>query len=249
MLTAFVWGLVASSSLVLGGWLGLRLSFAKRTLGIIMGFGAGTLISAVSYEMILDGLIISMDTAAGTDVVAAGFLIGAATFFLLDRWVDRIGAGDRKGINATHASSLVIPLVLATVLDGIPETALIGLSILRGNTVSLSMLIAVFLSNLPEAIAGTSGMKSGGWKTTRVIVLWGAVAIVCALAAGVGYQLLAEADQSWIAFMKSFTAGAIMMMLANTMMPEAYDHGGKLAGVFTVLGFAVSVSVALMEAT
>jgi ZIP family zinc transporter len=245
MLNAFLWGLVASSSLLLGGLLGLKFKFGKRTLGIIMAFGAGTLISAIAYEMILDGIRI----AAGTGAIALGFLIGAATFFLLDKWIDRIGAGNRKEIDATHESNLVFPLVLAIVLDGVPETAVIGLSILDGGTVSLAMLFAVFLSNLPEAIASTSGMKAGGWNGTKVMLLWLIIAVVCATAAGVGYQLLAEAAESWLAFMKAFAAGAIMMMLANTMMPEAFNHGGKLAGVFTVLGFAMSVTVALLEAT
>lgn len=244
MLAAFAWGLVASSSLLLGGWLGLKFSFGRRTLGIIMAFGAGTLISAVAYEMILDGIRI----AAGTGAIALGFLIGAATFFLMDKWIDRIGAASRKAIDAVHESTLVVPLVLAIVLDGVPETAVIGLSILDGGTVSLAMLIAVFLSNLPEAIASTSGMKSGGWNGARVMLLWLSIAIVCAVAAAVGYLLLADAAASWLAFMKAFAAGAIMMMLANTMMPEAYNHGGKLAGVFTVLGFAMSVTVALLEA-
>jgi ZIP family zinc transporter len=243
MLNAFLWGLVASSSLLLGGLLGLRFRFGKRTLGIVMAFGAGTLISAIAYEMILDGIRI----AAGTGAIALGFLTGAATFFLLDKWIDTMGAGNRKGIGAAHESNLVFPLVLAIVLDGIPETAVIGLSILDGGTVSLAMLIAVFLSNLPEAIASTSGMKAGGWNGTKVMLLWLIIAIVCAVAAGAGYQLLADATESWVAFMKAFAAGAIMMMLANTMMPEAYNHGGKLAGVFTVLGFAMSVTVALLE--
>jgi ZIP family zinc transporter len=245
MLNAFFWGLVASSSLLLGGLLGLKFKFGKRTLGIIMAFGAGTLISAVAYEMILDGIRI----AAGTGAIALGFLIGAALFFLLDKWIDRVGAGNRKGIDASHESNLAIPLVLAIVLDGVPETAVIGLSLLDGGTVSMAMLIAVFLSNLPEAIASTSGMKSGGWNGKKIMLLWFIIAIVCAGAAGVGYQLLAEAAASSLAFMKAFAAGAIMMMLANTMMPEAYNHGGKLAGVFTVLGFAMSVTVALLEAT
>jgi ZIP family zinc transporter len=244
MLNAFLWGLVASSSLLLGGLLGLKFNFGKRTLGIIMAFGAGTLISAVAYEMILDGVRI----AAGTGAIALGFLIGAALFFLLDKLIDRIGAGNRKGIDAAHESNLAIPLVLAIVLDGVPETAVIGLSLLDGGTVSMAMLIAVFLSNLPEAIASTSGMKAGGWNGKKVMLLWFIIAIVCS-AAGVGYQLLAEAAASSLAFMKAFAAGAIMMMLANTMMPEAYNHGGKLAGVFTVLGFAMSVTVALLEAT
>lgn len=240
---AFLWGLIASSSYLLGGLLALGVSFGKRTLGVIMAFGAGALISAVAYELVLDAVKLSF----GSGGTAAGFLIGAATFFLLDRGIGAIGAGDRKAIDATHQSSLVVPLVLATILDGIPESTVVGLSILSGGKVSVAMLVAVFISNLPEAIASTTGMKAGEWSGAKIILLWIIIVIACAVAAPLGYQLLADASVVWLSFIKAFAAGAILMMLANTMMPEAYNHGGKLAGVFTVLGFGVSVVVVLLE--
>jgi len=113
--------------------------------------------------------------------------------------------------------------------------------------VGVAMLIAVFISNLPEAIASTTGMRAGAWSGTKVMLLWLVIAVVCALAAMAGYQLLGAAPPTMLSFIKAFAAGAILMMLANTMMPEAYCHGGKLAGAFTVLGFAVSVTVVLLE--
>ena len=245
MLQAFIWGLVASSSLLLGGLLALSFTFGKRTLGVIMAFGAGTLISTVAYELILDAVNLSL----GSGSTALGFLIGAATFFLFDKLIEVFGAGSRKAIDATHQSTLAVPLVLAIVLDGVPESTVIGLSILDGGTVSVAMLIAVFTSNLPEAIASTTGMKAGAWGGTKIMLLWSIIAVVCAVAAAAGYQLLGEAPTPRLSFIKAFAAGAILMMLANTMMPEAYNHGGKLAGIFTVLGFGLSVMVVLLERT
>ena len=243
MLTAFLWGLAANSSLLLGGILGLSLTFGNRTMGIIMAFGAGTLISAVSYELMLDAVKI----AQGTGVTAFAFLAGATVFFTCDKLIERFGARNRKSIGATQSSSLAAPLVLAIILDGVPESTVVGLSILQGGTVSVAMLIAVFISNLPEAIASTTGMKAGAWSPKKILLLWLLIAVACAFASALGYALLGNASELWLAFIKAFAAGAILMMLANTMMPEAFNHGGKLTGVFTVLGFALSMAVALLE--
>jgi ZIP family zinc transporter len=142
---------------------------------------------------------------------------------------------------------MVAPLVLGIILDGIPESTVIGLSILEGGAVSVSMLVAVFISNLPEAIASTTGMKAGAWSSKKILLLWLLIAIVCACASAAGYALMGNASAPSLAFINAFAAGAILMMLANVMLPEAYRHGGKLAGVFTVIGFGLSVGMVLME--
>ncbi len=243
MLSAFFWGLIASSSLLIGGLLGLKLSIGNRVLGAIMAFGAGTLMSTVAYELILD----SVKTTMGSGATAAGFFGGAAVFFLCDRSVEKLGARNRKSIDTPQPSSMVAPLVLGIILDGIPESTVIGLSILEGGAVSVSMLVAVFISNLPEAIASTTGMKAGAWSSKKILLLWLLIAIVCACASAAGYALMGNASAPWLAFINAFAAGAILMMLANVMLPEAYRHGGKLAGVFTVIGFGLSVGMVLME--
>src|SRR5262250_2442642 len=138
-------------------------------------------------------------------------------------------------------------MILAILLDGVPESLVIGLGILETGAVSLAMLIAVFLSNVPEAIAGTSGMGSGGWPKTRSLTLSFSIALLCAVFTAIGYVGFEHVPDSWLGFVQAFAGGAILMMLANTMIPEAYEHGRKLAGVFTVLGFAVSVGVILVE--
>jgi ZIP family zinc transporter len=243
MLDAFLWGLVATSSLVLGGLLGSWLTIGKRTLGAIMAFGAGVLISAVAYEMVFEAVSIGK----GTGAIGLGFFVGAFTFFFSDRLIEKFGAGERKAISPTQQSALVVPMVLAIILDGVPESTVIGLGILENGTVSLAMLVAVFISNLPEAIAGTTGMKSGGWSRRKILLLWLVIAVVCAFATVAGFSLFAGVSTFWLAFIEAFAAGAILIMLANTMMPEAFEHAGKLAGLFTVLGFAVSVVIVLLE--
>ncbi len=121
------------------------------------------------------------------------------------------------------------------------------MGILERGSVSPAMLVAVFISNLPEAIAGTTGMKSTGWSRRKILLLWLLIAVVCAFATVAGFSLFANASNFWLAFIEAFAGGAILMMLANTMMPEAFEHGGKLAGIFTVLGFALSVVIILLE--
>ena len=243
MVEAFAWGLLATSSLAIGGLIGASVAISERWLGVIMAFGAGVLLSAVAYELVFE----SIKLAGGSGFPVLGFFAGAMVFFFSDRAIGSLGAANRKSINASHASSLVVPMILAIVLDGVPESLVIGLGILETGTVSLAMLIAVFISNLPEAIAGTSGMMSGGWTKRRILGLWFSIALVCSVFTAIGYIGFEHVPDSWLGFVQAFAGGAILMMLANTMSPEAYEHGGKLAGVFTVLGFAVSVGVILVE--
>jgi ZIP family zinc transporter len=243
MLGAFIWAFIAASSLIVGGLIACWVNLSKRTVGIIMAFGAGVLISAVAYELVFE----SVKLAKFSGYPTLGFFLGAFTFFFADNLIEKMGAGDRKAIGASHHSSLVVPLVLAIILDGIPESVVIGLSLLEGGNVSVGMMVAVFISNIPEAVAGTSGMRSGGWSKTKILLLWLIIALVCAVASAIGFALLGDMPPFWLALVNAFAAGAILMMLANTMIPEAYEHGGKLAGVFTVLGFALAVWVVVLE--
>lgn len=243
MLIAFLWGLLATSSLVLGGSIATRFTLDRRTLGIIMAFGGGTLISAISYELVFEAVKLTK----GSGFAAYGFFAGAFVFYISDALLARMGAGDHSEIVPSQQSRLVVPMVLAIILDGIPESIVIGLGIFEGGAVSLAMLVAVFISNLPESIAGTIGMKASGIKRSRIILLWTAIALVCALASVAGFGLFSSASDRWLSFIQAFAGGAILMMLANSMMPEAYEHGGKLAGIFTVLGFFVSVVMVIVE--
>jgi ZIP family zinc transporter len=244
MMNAFLWGLLATSSLIIGGMIASRFSLGNKAIGVIMAFGAGTLISAISYELIFE----AVKLAKGTGFPAFGLFTGAMTFYFSDMLIGKLGAKGRMDPGASKQSSLVIPMVLAIILDGIPESIVIGLGIFeQKGTVSLAMLVAVFISNLPEAIAGSSGMKAGGWSRKKIILLWLVIALVCAFATLAGYSLFSGASDQWLAFIQAFAGGAILMMLANSMMPEAFEHGGKLAGVFTVLGFFVSVSMVILE--
>jgi ZIP family zinc transporter len=208
-----------------------------------MGFGAGVLISAVAFELVEEGY----ETAEGSGGVALGLFAGCAVFFVGDALIDRMGGADRKRVGARRAEGSALAIVLGIVLDGVPESMVIGLTLVQGGAVSAAFLVAVFLSNIPETIAATSGLAESGWRSSRIVGLWLLVAFVSGLAALAGYGILEEASPTTVAFVLTFAGGAILTMLADTMMPEAYEHGGKLVGPITTLGFAVAFAISVLE--
>jgi ZIP family zinc transporter len=243
MAESFLWGALASSSLVLGGLIALRIRIGARALGLVMAFGAGVLISAVAFELVEE----AFDTSSGEGAVALGLLTGSLVFFAGDAAIDRMGGNERKRSHGPQASGSALAIVLGIVLDGIPESAVLGLTVLQEGAVSVAFLVAVFLSNLPEAIAATTGLALSGWASRRILGLWLLVALVSALASLAGYALLDDASPRTVAFVLAFAGGAILTMLADTMMPEAFEHGGKLVGLLTTLGFALAFFVGSLE--
>jgi ZIP family zinc transporter len=240
---AFGWGTVAASSLVIGAIVALLFRIGLRTIGLIMAFGAGVLISAVAFDLVEEAYGMS----SGNGWVIAGIFAGCAVFFGGDVLIDRLGGGERKDAGGDQQSGSSLAIVLGTVLDGVPESMVIGLTIFKGGAVGAAYLIAVFLSNLPESISSTSGLVAGGWKKARVLWMWIGIAIVSGLASLAGYGLFQDSSPDVVAFVLTFAAGAIITMLANTMMPEAYEHGGKWVGVATTIGFAVAFTIHVLD--
>jgi ZIP family zinc transporter len=243
MAAAFGWGLLAASSLVIGALVALLLPIGLRTIGLIMGFGAGVLISAVAFDLVEEAAA----KASGQTAVIAGIFAGCGVFFGGDHLIDRWGGADRKDAQGAQESGSALAIVLGTVLDGIPESMVIGLTIFDSGTVGAAYLVAVFISNLPEAISSTAGLAAGGWTKARILWLWIAIALVSGVASLVGYGVFQHSSPNTVAFVLAFAAGAILTMLADTMMPEAYEHGGKLVGVVTTLGFAVAFVIHALD--
>ena len=239
MVAAFGWGLLSASSLVIGSLVAIWLHISLRVIGLIMGFGAGVLISAVAFDLVDE----AADKALGEGAVALGVFVGCGVFFGGDWLISRLGGGDRKDATGDQEGGSSLAIVLGTVLDGIPESMVIGLTIYEGGAVGAAYLAAVFISNLPEAISSTTGLLSGGWMKSRILWMWIAIAAVSGLASMAGYGLFQDSSPATVAFVLAFAAGAILTMLANTMMPEAFEHGGKLVGVVTTLGFAVAYAI------
>jgi zinc transporter, ZIP family len=243
LISAFAWGAFASSSLLVGAIAALNLKLSARVVGLVMGFGAGVLISAVAFELFAQA---AETTHRHSDV--AGIFAGSLTFYVGDRFIDRKGGEGRKRMRGGgQEAGVALAIVLGIVLDGIPESTVIGLDLHAGEGVSVAFLVAVFLSNLPEAAGASTGLASSGWSSRAIYTLWVAVSLVAGLASAVGYAIAEASGAEVYAFILAFAAGAILTMLADTMMPEAFTHGGKAVGLLTTLGFALSFAISSLE--
>jgi len=239
---AATWGLVAASTLIVGALLAIALPWRRRMIGLIAGFGAGALISALTLD-----LTRSAFETAGIPVVVVGLGAGALAFSAGNWALHRGGAvRHRKRSAGQQAGADPLGIVLGTVLDGIPESVVIGISLLAGEGVGLAFLAAVAISNLPEAVSATTGLCRVGWSTRGIMGLWAIVVVLSAVAAGAGYGLGAGAPIEVAAAIEAFAAGAVLTMLADTMMPEAFDEAGAAAGLATVMGYAIGALLTLV---
>ena len=207
-----------------------------------MGFGAGVLISALSFDLTREAY-----SRGGGDAVAVGLLAGGLTFFVGDLTIDRRGGEHRKRSGGQQADGSPSAIVLGALLDGIPESAAIGVTLVEGRGVGVAFVAAVFLSNIPEAASAATGMRKAGRSTRYVFGVWTAVAVTSAIAAAVGYAAFGDASGNVVAVGQAFAAGAILTMLADTMMPEAFEDSGPLVGLVTVSGFASAFLLSTLD--
>lgn len=231
MLRALVWGVIAAGSLTVGALLALLRDWRAGLVGGVLSFGAGALISSVSFELAQEGLRLG-----GPVPVAIGLALGALAFFVADRAVSKIGGRSGGGSGG-------LPLALGALLDGIPEQAVLGIGLASGKGVSVALLVAIFISNLPEAIGSASDMRSSGKPSKDVMSLWAVVTVVCALATLGGYAIAQAVGGQVKAGIDGFAAGALLVMLVDSMIPEAKKKAGNVAGLVTVLGFAVAAGL------
>lgn len=238
-LTAGLLGALSASSLLIGAALAIWLHPSARTVGLVMGFGSGTLISALAYELV-------PKATKGDFPVVLGLATGALTFFVADWIIDRHGGERRKSIASKEPAGAGLAIFLGTLLDGIPESVVLGMSVALGGTLGAAFLAAVVISNLPEGMAGTSSMVSAGMSRTTIFGMWLALVVVSALGAALGYVLVGLQLGVEGAGVEAFAAGAMLTMLADTMMPEAFEHGGNVVGLVTVCGFVVATALAFM---
>jgi zinc transporter, ZIP family len=166
-----------------------------------------------------------------------GLMAGSLAFFAGDWLIDNRGGHGRKNPEAMHPDAGPMALVLGALLDGIPESAAIGISLVGGGSVGVAVLLAVFLSNIPEALSASSGMKASGSSTRHILLIWGAVTVASTVSAAVGFAALGDASPLVVASVQAFAAGAILTMLCDTMVPEAVKYAGRWVGLVTVFGF------------
>lgn len=245
--SAFFWGALSGGAVLIGAIISLLLPIPKKLLGFIMAFGVGVLIGAATFELLQE----SLDKGEMTNT-AIGFLIGAVTFTVLEAFITKKGGKHRKRSNAHELQSQDkqqsnssdesgIGIFIGTVMDAIPESIMLGVSLIGGKGVSMLLLIAIFISNIPEGLSSTTGMLKSGNSKPKILGLFIAVTIIAGLSSLGGYIFLDHAPAVYIAWISSFAAGGIITMIGATMMPEAYEEGGALVGLVTAIGVITSV--------
>ncbi|MEU6388011.1 ZIP family zinc transporter [Streptomyces sp. NPDC046939] len=244
---AGLWGLVAGSALLVGAALGYGVRIPQKAIATVMAFGAGVLLSAVSFELVDEAY-----GEGGLGPAAIGTLAGAGAYTLGNIWLARRGARHRKRSGGGRGPSQPTEgeqsgsgtaLALGALLDGVPESAVIGVSLLQGGAVSLVTVAAVFISNVPEGLSSSAGMKRAGRGKGYVFGVWAAIAAASTVSAVLGYSVIGAFSPAVIAAVTAVAAGAILAMIADTMIPEAFEEAHLAIGLVTVCGFLVSFAL------
>jgi ZIP family zinc transporter len=231
VIAAGAWAALAAASLLLGAFVAQRFTVAPRVVGRVMGFGAGALVAALAYDLI-------PDTSVSDAWIWANFGIGALVFYGLDGVLERRASG-AKGSGSGSGSGSGFAIALGVLLDGIPESLVLGIGIAVGGSVNVGFLVAVFVSNVPESLAATAVLR--GQRPARWIRrLWLSITLVSGVAAAIGYALAEHFTSIDGRYIQAAAAGAVLTMVSDTMMPEAYRVGGRPIALLTALGFGVA---------
>jgi ZIP family zinc transporter len=229
---AVLFAVIASSALPMGALIGIRLQPPRPVTAALLGFASGALITAVAFELFEEAF-----DRGGAARAGIAFFAGATAFILIDGWLERRSARRRLA-----GGAIGLALLAGVTLDGIPENLAMGVALIEGGGVTL--LVAIFASNLPEAIVGAEKMR--GLRSDRqVVLIWTATAVLLAIAVVVGYGALEGAGKDSLAWPLGFAAGAVLASLADTLMPEAYGEGGPRVAYATALGFLLSFLVSV----
>ena len=240
MFQALLFGLIGGSSVFIGAILGMFIDINKKVIAAIMAFGSGVLISALSIDLMEEA-----HSTGGMLAVCIGFVLGGLVFVIGDYFVDHSGGHLRKATHGNHhiaksgskKSISGMALFLGAMLDGVPESAAIGMNLLKGANMGILLLAAVFLSNIPEGISGAVGMKQAKKSKKYILTVWFTIVIVSGVASLIGYQFIGSGSEHFKAAAMAFAAGAILAMITDTMIPEAFENGGRLVALTAVIGF------------
>jgi zinc transporter, ZIP family len=228
LLQAGLWGAFAGSSILIGAIIGILTNLPKKVTGLIMSFGTGVLIGAASFELLTEAV-----KEGGLLATSIGFIAGASIFTISELLITKKGGNERKRTKKRNDNHSGLSIFIGTIIDAIPESVIIG--------VSYILVIAVFISNFPEGLSSTVGLKRDGYRKKTLLSMWLIVVILASISSLLGYTLLQGASTSILSFISAFAAGGIMAMVASTMMPEAFEDGGAVVGLIASLGLLCSL--------
>jgi ZIP family zinc transporter len=237
VLEAAAWGALGASALLVGALAAYLFTPSRQLIAVVMAVGSGVLIGSVSFELVDDAL-----ETSSVGRVGLGVLVGAAVFAAGDWAIDRRGGAERKDPTGKQEDGSPLAIVFGSVLDGIPESFVLGLTVLQGG-VSVALFTGIALSNFPEGMSSSSGLRAAGWRRNRVLLMWSVVVVVSAVAAALGYVTLDPAGGHTGAIAQAFAGGALLAMIADTLLPESYAVEGILTGFLVVVGFAGSIAL------
>lgn len=239
---AALWGGIAGSAVFMGALAGILFQIKKKWIGTIMAFGTGVLIGAASFELLRDSI-----EESGIMATSLGFLGGAALFTFVEYMISRKGGHERKRSRANPQGSSGLAIFIGTLIDAIPESVIIGVSLLENGKVSSLLVIAIFISNFPEGLSSSVGLKKDGYSNTKILCLWLFVLILSALGSLIGFVFLENTSPTLIGVIGAFAAGGVVSMVAAAMMPEAYEEGGAIVGLITSIGLLCSLLLTQFE--
>ena len=244
-LEAALWGLLGGGALVIGALIAWFIAVPRKVVALVMAFGSGVLISAVAFDLMEEAV-----KTGGLIATAIGFLGGALVYLGATSLVNRRGAQHRKRSgdqqkSGSQDSASGTAIAIGALLDGIPESVVLGLGLIGGGSVSVSVLAAVFISNIPEGLSSAAGMKGSGRSARYVFGVWGGIAVASGVASLLGYSLLGDATPEAVAVITAVAAGAMLTMIADTMIPEAFEENGRnvWTGLITALGFLTAFTI------
>ncbi|MBN8193078.1 ZIP family metal transporter [Bacillus sp. NTK074B] len=235
MFQAALWGGAASLSLLIGAFMGLYLHIPKRVVAIIMALGTGLIIGSATFDLLSES-----EGKANVFYLACMFLSGALIFTLFEIFISKKGGSERKRSKKNPHNHSGLAIYVGTIMDAIPESIIIGVSFIESQSMQWVFIIAIFISNLPESLSSSIGLKLDQYSTRRILFLWGSVVILSSLSSLLGYVFLENAPESTSYLIGAFGAGGLLAMVSSTMMPEAYEEGGPIVGFLSSLGIILS---------
>lgn len=244
---AGAWGLLAGGALVIGATIAWFVQVPARVVAGVMAFGAGVLLSALAFDLVQEAA-----NSAGVTPVVVGFAGGAVSYMIVNKLLDKFGARHRKRSQnqqptETERSGSGRAIAVGALLDGVPESVVLGASLLGGGGISTAVVAAVCISNLPEGLSSAAGMKQAGRSARYIFGVWSGIAVASAVAAALGYLLLGDASEGTVAVMTAFAAGAILTMVSDTMIPEAFERAHAWTGLIASAGFLLAFTLSQLS--